>query len=192
MERAGALAGVITQNVDRLHEAAGSRQVVELHGALADVFCLACGAHEPRGDVQERLLAQNPRWLERAALPAPDGDSELDVADVAEFEVVSCRLCGGVLKPGVVFFGGNVASEVLARAWGLFEETEALLVVGSSLTLFSGYRFVRRANETGRPVAILNLGPTRADGPALGARLSARAGEVLPRLAEACGITVTF
>jgi NAD-dependent SIR2 family protein deacetylase len=182
LEQAGVLAGIITQNVDRLHQEAGSRQVVELHGALSDVVCLDCGATEPRAELQDRLLAVNPGWLDRAAAMAPDGDADLPATEVASFEVVGCRSCGGTLKPAVVFFGGSVSEETLARAWALFEEASALLVVGSSLAVYSGFRFARRASERGLPIALVNLGPTRADQLAH-ARIEARAGDVLPRLA---------
>jgi NAD-dependent deacetylase sirtuin 4 len=182
LEEAGVLAGVITQNVDRLHQEAGSRRVVELHGALADVLCLECGAAEPRAEVQDRLLAVNPGWLDRAAAMAPDGDADLPAGEVATFEVVGCRRCGGTLKPDVVFFGGSVAERTLATAWELFEEAGVLLVVGSSLAVYSGFRFVRRAAERALPIAVVNLGPTRADELAH-ERIAARAGDVLPRLA---------
>ncbi|MGD0674800.1 MAG: NAD-dependent protein deacetylase [Polyangiaceae bacterium] len=187
MESAGAVLGILTQNVDRLHHRAGSSRVVELHGALADVSCLDCGAYERRADVQRRLLDENPGWLEHAAAFAPDGDSELEAAEVEAFRVVSCRVCGGIIKPDVVFFGGSVPRRVVAEARGMFDEAEALVIVGSSLTLFSGFRFVRDARESGRPVAIVNLGPTRADEGPLHTRLFARAGMVLPRLAELVG-----
>jgi NAD-dependent deacetylase sirtuin 4 len=182
LEEAGVLAGVITQNVDRLHHQAGSRRVVELHGALADVRCLDCGAGEPRAELQDRLLAVNPGWLDRIASMAPDGDADLPAGEVATFEVVACRTCGGTLKPDVVFFGGNVPEETLAQAWALFDEAAALLVVGSSLAVYSGFRFARRAAERGVPIAVVNLGPTRADDLAQ-ARIEERAGDVLPRLA---------
>jgi NAD-dependent deacetylase sirtuin 4 len=185
MEAGGALAGVITQNVDRLHTVAGSRRVVELHGALDEVRCLGCGTLEPRTEVHERLLAANPDWLARVGGDArPDGDAELPEEQIEDLLVVDCAVCGGVLKPNVVFFGGSVAEATLAAAWQLFDEAKALLVVGSSLAVWSGYRFVRRATERGVPVAIVNLGPTRADAEAA-VRIPARAGEVLPALARA-------
>ncbi len=187
MEAGGALAGVITQNVDRLHAAAGSRRVVELHGALEDVRCLTCGTLEARMDVHERLLDENPGWLERVSGEVrPDGDADLPDEQVEDLRVVDCLVCGGVLKPDVVFFGGNVGEATLAAAWKLFDEAEALLVVGSSLAVWSGYRFVRRATERSVPVAIVNLGPTRADAEAV-LRVPARAGEVLPALARSLG-----
>jgi NAD-dependent deacetylase sirtuin 4 len=187
LERSGALAGVITQNVDRLHHAAGSRRVVELHGALADVTCLACGVAWPRADVHERLVAENPGWLEHAAAPSPDGDAELPDDAVAAFRVVACARCGGVLKPDVVFFGGTVGEPTMVQAWALFGAAEALLVVGSSLAVYSGFRFARRAHELGLPVALVNDGPTRADELA-DVKVAARAGELLPRLARALGV----
>jgi NAD-dependent SIR2 family protein deacetylase len=182
MESAGLLQGIITQNVDRLHHAAGSRRVVELHGALADVRCLACHAVEGRDSVQQRLLTQNPGWLAHLATIAPDGDADLPDDAVAAFTVVACIMCGGVLMPNVVFFGGNVPEPTLRAAWELFSAAQCLLVVGSSLTVYSGFRFVRRAGELGLPVGVVNLGPTRADG-AVTVRLDQRAGEVLPLLA---------
>lgn len=183
LEEAGVLAGVITQNVDRLHQQAGSRRVVELHGALADVRCLDCGEGEARAELQDRLLAVNPGWLDRAGAVAPDGDADLPAGEVATFEVVGCRRCGGTLKPDVVFFGGTVPDRTLTDAWQLFDEGAVLLVVGSSLAVYSGFRFVRRASERGVPVAVVNLGPTRADELAQ-ARVEQRAGEVLPWVAQ--------
>jgi NAD-dependent deacetylase sirtuin 4 len=190
LEAAGLLAGVITQNVDRLHHQAGSRRVVELHGALADVRCLGCGRHEPRADLQQRLLAANPDWLTRAGAEIrPDGDAELPPEVVTAFVAVGCVGCAGPLKPDVVFFGGTVAEPTLDAAWRLQSAGEVLLVVGSSLTVYSGFRFVRHAHETGQPIAIVNVGPTRGDALAA-ARVSAPVGEVLPRLAAALGVTV--
>jgi len=185
LEADGTLAGVITQNVDRLHRAAGSRRVVELHGALEEVRCLACREVESRTSVHQRLLAANPGWLDRlSGETRPDGDADLPEEAVAELREVDCRLCDGILKPDVVFFGGNVPEPTLNAAWALFDEAEVLLVVGSSLTVWSGYRFVRRAGERGMPVAIVNVGPTRADAE-VALRVAARAGDVLPRLAQA-------
>jgi NAD+-dependent protein deacetylase sirtuin 4 len=184
LEHAGVLRGLITQNVDRLHHAAGSRRVVELHGALHEVVCLACGGLEPRDALQERLLALNPGWDGTRALAAPDGDAELPAAMIEGFRVAGCLRCSGVLKPKVVFFGENVPAEVTADAWSLFSEGEVLLVVGSSLTVFSGYRFVRRAAQHGVPVALVNLGPTRGD-PLATLRVDDRVEAVLPALAAA-------
>ncbi|MDB4981846.1 MAG: hypothetical protein JWM82_2598 [Myxococcales bacterium] len=187
LEGAGRLAGIITQNVDRLHQAAGSRRVVELHGALAEVVCLGCGAPEPRAHVQARLVDENPGWLGRASRPTPDGDADLPDDAVAEFRVVACLRCGGVLKPNVVFFGGAVGEPTMAAAWSLLGEAEALVVVGSSLAVFSGYRFARRAHELGLAIAVLNDGPTRADELAA-LRVAGRVGEILPVVAAALGV----
>lgn len=190
LERKGLLAGVITQNVDGLHQAAGSQRVVELHGALARVRCLECGQLESRVNVQERLLAANPNWTGQTAPIAPDGDADLDGTLFDEFHVPVCFGCGGVLKPDVVFFGENVSPQVKDNAFALFDEGEVLLVVGSSLTVYSGFRFVRRANEKAVPVAIVNLGPTRGDDLAA-LRLDARLGDVLPRFCTALGVALT-
>jgi NAD-dependent SIR2 family protein deacetylase len=188
LEHRGALAGVITQNVDGLHGAAGSQTVVELHGALARVRCLQCAALTTRDELQARLLAANPGWLDRtrSIALAPDGDSDLPDELVDGFTVVACEACDGTLMPDVVFFGGSVPRPTLDAAWGLFDRAEALLVVGSSLTVFSGFRFVRRAAERGLPVGILNRGPTRGD-PHAAVRIDARAGLALPVLAQALG-----
>lgn len=182
LERRGRLVGVITQNVDGLHLAAGSRRVVELHGNLDAVACLDCGALEPRQSVQERLVSLNPQWTEREVEIAPDGDAELHDPALERFVVATCRACEGPLKPRVVFFGENVARPVVEQAYGLLGEAEALLVVGSSLVVFSGYRFVRRASERGLPIAIVNLGQTRGDSLAQ-VVLAQRAGALLPCLA---------
>lgn len=189
LEAGGVVRGIITQNVDGLHHAAGSRRVVELHGSLAWVRCLACGDVARREAFQARLEALNPAWAERvaraaAAEAAPDGDAELPAEIVVGFRVPACAACGGVVKPDVVFFGENVPSERVREAWSLFEEGDVLLVVGSTLTVYSGRRFVDRARRDGVPVAVVNLGPTRADEEAT-VRVEGRVGLVLPRLAEA-------
>ena len=189
MEGAGILRGIITQNVDRLHHAAGSQRVIELHGALADVVCLDCAAPEERGHLQQRLLAANPDWLLRAAAIAPDGDAELSTADEQCFQIVGCLRCGGTLMPDVVFFGGSVPLHKVSAAWSLLDEADVLLVVGSSLAVYSGWRFVRGASERGIPIALINIGQTRAD--ALSQlRIPARAGVLLPRLAARLGLNV--
>ena len=181
----GALAGLITQNVDGLHQAAGSRGVVELHGAIGRVRCLGCDARSTRAELQERLLDANPRWRAvPAGEAAPDGDIDLPDDLVADFQVLGCDACGGVLMPDVVFFGGSVPRETLDAAWSAFDRAELLLVVGSSLAVFSGYRFVRRAEERGIPVAIVNQGTTRGD-PHAQLLVDARIGEVLPAVVAA-------
>lgn len=189
LEGAGLVAGLITQNVDGLHQRAGSRRVIELHGRLADVVCLGCHTVVPRTEVQAQIAAQNPGHLD-AALPdrqlAPDGDAELAAAAVAHFEPPACPACGGVLKPDVVFFGESVPKPRVAEAQRIVSEAEALLVVGSSLAVYSGYRFVRQAEAEGTPVAIVTLGPTRGHRHAAVA-VDARLGETLPALADALG-----
>lgn len=184
LERHGTIEGLVTQNVDRLHTAAGSRNVVELHGALHEVRCVDCGSVTSRNALQSRLEALNPGFLVHAAELAPDGDAELPSELVAEFVVATCTSCRGVLKPNVVFFGENVPGPIVARARALLEAAEVLLVVGSSLTVYSGYRFVRAAHQRGASVVILNLGPTRGD-PEATLRIDGCAGELLPRLAAA-------
>lgn len=189
MEGAGMLSGIITQNVDRLHHAAGSQRVIELHGALAEVICLACGAPERRTDVQRRLLAANPGWLRLATVVAPDGDAELSAAEEGGFRIVYCLSCDGALMPNVVFFGGSVPAFKVAAAWELLAEAEVLLVVGSSLAVYSGWRFVRGAADRGLPIALVNLGQTRADDLSQ-LRVSAPAGLFLPRVAARLGLSV--
>jgi NAD-dependent SIR2 family protein deacetylase len=183
LEAREVVAGVITQNVDSLHDTAGSRTVVELHGALARVRCLDCGAIGSRDALQARLLAANPGWLARAhGEVAPDGDVEL--APGARFEVVGCERCDGVVMPDVVMFGGSVGRPTLDAAWQLFDRAELLLVLGSSLAVFSGFRFVRRAAERGVAIAIVNRGETRGD-PLATLRLDAPLAEALPALVTA-------
>lgn len=182
LERTGHLTGTITQNVDGLHHRAGQREVVELHGALRRVVCLACGQLSSRNVLQRRLLAANPTATAERIELAPDGDAELEPD--AGFVVVPCDACGGVLMPDVVFFGGTVPRDRVDRCHAWVDDADLLLVIGSSLTVFSGYRFVKRAAAAGIPVAILNLGPTRGD-PLAQLRLDARVDEVLPRVAAA-------
>lgn len=186
LEAAGVVEGIITQNVDELHQAAGSGSVVDLHGRLSEVVCMACGTVESRDSVQERLRALNPDFAATADHYIADGDAQLPEGSEAGFHVAPCHSCGGVLKPHVVFFGENVPGDRLERTWTLFGRANVLLVVGSSLTVFSGRRFVLRAEQEGMPVAIVNVGPTRGDESAL-CKVEARAGAVLPRIAEALG-----
>lgn len=184
LEAMGLVRGVITQNVDGLHQAGGSRTVLELHGSLAWVRCLGCEAPECRDAFQARLLAANPGLHEAGGPVAPDGDAVVSGDLARSLRVPECLGCGGVLKPDVVFFGENVPRERLARAWGLYEKAGTLLVVGSSLSVFSGRRFVLRAHRDGRPVAVVTLGATRCDEMA-GLKAEERLERFLPRLAEA-------
>jgi NAD-dependent SIR2 family protein deacetylase len=158
---------LITQNVDGLHEAAGSRRIVALHGRIADVVCLGCRETSSRAALQERMEALNPGWRDRHATAEvrPDGDVDLD--DTGDFVVPSCTGCGGVLKPDVVFFGENVPPARVERCYAavdaLAKSDGVLLAIGTSLTVMSGFRFVRRAARAGTPVVIVNRGPTRGD-----------------------------
>jgi len=158
---------LITQNVDGLHEAAGSRRLVALHGRIAEVVCLGCRSTSPRGELQARLAQLNPGYADRhsGALTRPDGDVNLN--DTDDFVVPGCTSCGGVLKPDVVFFGENVPAPRVRRCYAavdsLLEDDGVLLVAGSSLTVMSGFRFVRRAARAGTPVVIVNRGATRGD-----------------------------
>jgi NAD-dependent SIR2 family protein deacetylase len=181
LEETGLVAGVITQNVDGLHSAAGSRRVVELHGSLSHTVCLHCGERRSRLELHHRLEAANPHFGRRRVEWAPDGDADLPESLVDGFEVVDCLACGGILKPDVVFFGENVPRERVAAAFRWLEAAAALLVLGSSLTVMSGYRFVLAARRAGQPVGIVNRGPTRADGQA-SVRIDGDLCEILLRL----------
>ena len=166
LERAGVVTGVITQNVDLLHTKAGSRTVINLHGSYAQVVCLACGDTMSRIALAEQLEALNPGFLERAEEPgglavAPDADAV--IADTTSFRYQDCPKCGGMLKPDIVYFGENVPKDRVDQAFSMVDDADALLVAGSSLTVFSGYRFVRHAASLRIPVAIVNRGPTRGD-----------------------------
>lgn len=178
------ITGVVTQNVDGLHQAAGSAPVVDLHGNLARVICLDCGDLSSRSDLQERLLDLNPDVaahlddLAVNARTAPDGDAEVDRTD--DFRYPACALCGGMLKPDVVYFGENVRKEVTQAANRLLDEASVLLVLGTSLSVMSGLRFVRRSAKEGRDVIIVNDGATRGDDLAT-IRLHGRLDSVLSR-----------
>jgi NAD-dependent SIR2 family protein deacetylase len=163
MEEAGRLYHLITQNVDGLHQKAGNRDVTDLHGRLDQVICLGCGVKVHRARFQAELEALNPDWTAIDARVAPDGDADLDGAGYAEFRVPDCRDCSGILKPDVVFFGESVPRGRVERAMAKLEEADVLLILGSSLMVWSGYRFARAASERGLPIAAINLGRTRAD-----------------------------
>ncbi|MFG1664095.1 NAD-dependent protein deacetylase [Streptomyces sp. Y7] len=187
--RHGLLAGVITQNVDGLHQAAGSTDVVELHGSLQRVVCLSCGTFSPRVELAERLEEANAGFDPVAAALNPDGDADLTDEQVGDFRVAPCTLCGGILKPDVVFFGENVPPERVAHCRTLIREAESLLVLGSSLTVMSGLRFVRLAAETEKPVLIINRDPTRGDRHAT-TRIALPLGTALSTVAEQLDIAV--
>jgi NAD-dependent SIR2 family protein deacetylase len=186
LQRRGLLAGIITQNVDGLHQAAGARQVIELHGSLDRVLCLTCGQRTARDELDERLRAANPGWAAESTAINPDGDAVLDDEAAGRFRVVDCRACGGLLKPDVVFFGENVPRARVDDCYALVGRASALLVLGSSLTVMSGYRFVRHAAKLGVPVVIVNQGRTRGDAQAI-ATIDAPLGPVLTALAGQAG-----
>lgn len=187
LEARGKVHQLITQNVDDLHQEAGSRAVVQLHGRNRVVVCLDCRAESPRAEVQERLADANADWIASDELRgdeadfAPDGDANVARELIGDFRVVDCTRCGGVLKPAVVFFGESVPADKVAYAMARVDEADAMLVAGSSLTVWSGYRFVKRAAERGIPIAIVNIGPTRGDELAT-VKVEAKCGEVLSRL----------
>jgi NAD-dependent SIR2 family protein deacetylase len=159
----GRLAGIVTQNVDGLHQAAGARDVVELHGGLDRVICLYCGQTTARAVLDDRLGAANPSFAKMVAAVNPDGDVELPMEAVTTFRTVDCARCRGLLKPDVVFFGESVPRNRVQSCFALVERARALVVLGSSLSVMSGRRFVLRAVKVGVPVAIVNRGATRAD-----------------------------
>lgn len=181
LEGAGRILGLITQNVDGLHHKAGSRKIIDLHGRLDCVECLDCRSAITRADFQAELDRLNPGWRSLGAGIAPDGDALLENVDFDAFEVPACGECGGILKPGVVFFGEAIPRRRAAAALDWLEEADALLVVGSSLMVWSGYRFARRAAERGIPIAAINLGRTRADDK-ITLRIAGRCGETLTAL----------
>ena len=161
-EQAGTLLQLVTQNVDGLHQRAGSRAVVDLHGRLDSVVCLTCGTRSERSTIQEAIAAENPAWTAEATT-APDGDADMDGAVYEAFTPPRCQRCGGLIKPDVVFFGENVPAGRYAHARAALDRADALLVAGSSLMVYSGFRFVRFAHEAGLPIAIVNRGRTRGD-----------------------------
>jgi NAD-dependent SIR2 family protein deacetylase len=185
LERAGLVTGIITQNVDGLHQAAGASAVTELHGSLHRVVCLSCWARSPREELDARLRAVNSSWTAAAGLEVnPDGDVALE--ETSGFTVVDCLACGGMLKPDVVFFGENVPKPRVESCFSLVSASSALVVLGSSLTVMSGLRYVRHASSLGIPVVIVNQGTTRGDDLAT-ARLDAPLGSTLTALVRELG-----
>ncbi|MGC4932547.1 Sir2 family NAD-dependent protein deacetylase [Gordonia sp. DT30] len=185
MQAQGRLAGIITQNVDMLHTKAGSRRVIELHGCYGRVRCVACGFTLSRHRLAETLEELNPGFAQRvrgrgAIEVAPDADMMLD--DTDDFVVADCPRCGGILKPDIVYFGENAPKELVAQAFSLIDDCDALLVAGSSLTVMSGLRFARHAQRTGKTLVVLNRGATRADAIA-DLKIDHYCGIVLPALA---------
>ncbi|MDP9898886.1 NAD-dependent protein deacetylase [Variovorax ginsengisoli] len=163
LEAADRIGLLLTQNVDGLHDAAGSRRTIDLHGRIDTVRCMACEHRLPRAELQRMLLSRNPGWAALEARAAPDGDADLEEVDFASFDVPACPVCGGLLKPDVVFFGESVPRERVKAAFAALDASDAVLVVGSSLMVYSGFRFVQTAAAAGKPIAALNLGRTRAD-----------------------------
>ena len=177
LEARGRIALTVTQNVDGLHQKAGSRAVLELHGAIGAVICLDCGRRHDRANVQEWMRAANPECA-AVATPAPDGDADARDGAEAGFVVPDCPACGGMLKPDVVFFGDNVPKSRVGAVSAAIDAAAGLLVVGSSLMVYSGYRFAEQAHRQGKPVMAVNLGRTRAD-PLLAAKVERDCGEFL-------------
>ncbi|WP_239157371.1 NAD-dependent protein deacetylase [Actinocatenispora thailandica] len=187
LQAAGRVSGIITQNVDGLHQAAGAREVTELHGSLSRVICLGCRASSDRAELERRLRAANPGFTATAGAVNPDGDVELAEQQVRRFRLVDCASCGsGVLKPDVVFFGEGVPRDRVEHCYRLVDGADALLVLGSSLAVMSGLRFVRHAGKRGIPIAIVNRGATRGD-PLAAIRVDRPLGAALTELASRLG-----
>ncbi len=186
LEHHGLIHHLVTQNVDRLHQRAGSRAVIDLHGRLDTVECMDCRRHSRRAALQQRLRAANPHCANAAAITAPDGDAHLEGRWHRGFQVPECEQCGGILKPSVVFFGESVPAHRVARAFAALEESDAMLVVGSSLKVFSGYRFCTRAVQLGIPIMAINIGLTRAD-ELFTIKVERASGDTLETLARALG-----
>jgi NAD-dependent SIR2 family protein deacetylase len=163
LERRGRIAQLVTQNVDGLHQAAGSQNVIDLHGRIDTVRCLGCERRSSREQLQRELARRNPEFAALDAVTAPDGDADLEAVAFETFDVPACEMCGGLLKPDVVFFGEGVPAGRVQNAMTTIECSDAMLVVGSSLMVYSGYRFVRAMADAGKPIAAINLGHTRAD-----------------------------
>jgi NAD-dependent SIR2 family protein deacetylase len=200
LQRQGLLAGIVTQNVDGLHQAGGASAVIELHGSLARVVCLSCGDATSREELDGRLREANPHFAARVIAINPDGDVDLSDEELADFQTVGCASCdgqatlgtsaeaGGILKPDVVFFGETVPPDRVRECFALVERARLLLVLGSSLAVMSGRRFVLRAAKLGIPVGIVNQGATREDARAV-LTIDAPLGVVLPELVRRMGTT---
>jgi NAD-dependent SIR2 family protein deacetylase len=183
LESAGLIGNLVTQNVDRLHQRAGSASAIDLHGRLDQVQCMKCAHVQSREDYQATLKALNPAWIVHDATTAPDGDADLDGIDFSSFVVPPCPECVGVVKPRVVFFGESIPAATTRTANAALDEADALLVIGSSLMVFSGFRFARTMARRGRPIAMINRGRTRADD-LIGLKLEADISESLTQLAR--------
>ena len=183
LESLGRVEQLVTQNVDGLHQRAGSANPIELHGNIGCAICLDCGQRHARASIQVILETDNPKFRTLSAAAAPDGDANLESSDFATFRVPCCIACGGVLKPDVVFFGEGVPRARVDAAAQALERADAMLVVGSSLMVYSGYRFCEWAARAGKPIAAVNIGRTRAD-PLLALKVLTPCAEVLTRLLE--------
>lgn len=187
LEQAGRIHSIITQNVDGLHTRAGSRKLIELHGNIHGVLCLDCRTVHPRGAIQHWLAQANPQRVptgpaaEVVPEARPDGDAEVELDEFQDFQLPYCAACGGTLQPDVIFFGDNIPPQRTAEALRQADEADAVLVIGSSLMVFSGYRFAKLAAQANKPIAAINLGKTRADD-LIGLKVEASAVEVLPLL----------
>ncbi|XP_075071001.1 NAD-dependent protein lipoamidase sirtuin-4, mitochondrial isoform X2 [Mixophyes fleayi] len=181
LEKAGKLHWLVTQNVDALHAKAGQCRLTELHGCTHRVICLGCQTVINRSELQEPFMALNPFWNEHAHGVAPDGDVFLTDEQVSNFRVPACERCGGILKPQVTFFGDAVDRELVYSLYECLGQADAMLIIGSSLQVYSGYRFALKAREKNIPIAILNIGATRADHLAE-VKVSARCGDILPKI----------
>lgn len=187
---AGHVSALVTQNVDRLHQRAGSDAAIDLHGRLDRVECLHCRAALARAELQIELEALNPGWEPPAAAPGPDGDAQVEESDFSRFHVPACRQCGGMLKPAVVFFGESIPAATRSAAADAFAQADAVLVVGSSLMVYSGYALVRDAARRGVPVASIGLGRTRAD-EVMSLRVTADCAGALTALAARLDVSVS-
>ncbi len=183
LEQAGYVQLVVTQNVDGLHQQAGSQHVVELHGQIASCVCIRCGVMGDRQEFQTRLEKHNPRYAELSAHIAPDGDADLNFGSFDDFAIPPCLVCGGVIMPNVVFYGGNVPKTRVDYVYQQLEQVSAVLVVGSSLMVYSSFRFCRAAAEQGKPLAALNRGRTRADD-LLSLKVEDSCSQILTQLAQ--------
>lgn len=186
LEGAGRIGPLLTQNVDGLHQQAGSKAVLELHGNIHAVFCLDCGARLPRALVQNQLLEANPLLAGAMAAPLPDGDAHIEPEALEDFRLPACTACGGALMPDVIFFGDTLPPARSALALAQMEAAEALLVVGSSLMVYSGFRFCRMAAQAGKPIAAVNLGRTRAD-ELIALKIAQSAERLLPEVVRLLG-----
>ena len=187
LEANGYIETLVTQNIDRLHQKAGHRNVVDLHGRLDEVLCTDCGAREPRAVIQDRLASLNPHFTEtqeQRLVLQPDGDADVSQELVDRVAVPECERCGGLLKPDVVFYGGSVPKERVASLYERLEQASAVLVVGSSLMVYSSFRFCKHASDIGMPIACINKGLTRADA-LYELKVSADCGSALERVVQA-------